>query len=163
MSNADGTTPTRRRFLAAAGGVTVGAAIGIPVVMSVRACVPNVLYEDPRRFKVGPVDRFPEGATFIADRRVFVFRERNTFHCISAACTHLGCTVQLVRLAKGDPGTDFEFHCPCHGSKYRADGTNFAGPAPRPLTYFPVELAPDDGQLVIDMEREADAVTRLTV
>ncbi|HUJ24051.1 MAG TPA: hypothetical protein VLX58_21095, partial [Bryobacteraceae bacterium] len=31
----------------------------------VRALVPNVLYEEPQRFKAGTPDQFPDGATFL--------------------------------------------------------------------------------------------------
>lgn len=157
--------PERRKFLTKFGTAAICAALGIPVILSMRSCVPNVLYEEPRRFKVGEAVTFTDGPSFIADKRVFIFKEKNTFHCISAVCTHLGCTVQLVRLktSVGGGAGDFEFHCPCHGSKYHADGVNYAGPAPKPLSYFKLELAPDDGQLIVDMSKAADRGWRLTV
>jgi len=134
--------------------------------MAVRSLVPNALYEKPLRFKAGPISSFAGGPTFIADQRVFVFREGPTFHCISAVCTHLGCTVQLVRQAAaagGGSDSAYEFACPCHGSKYRGDGTPYAGPAPRALSYFKLSVAVDDGQLVVDLSQEADKGWRLTV
>ena len=137
----------------------------------VRALVPNVLYEEPQRFKAGTPDQFPEGATFLEDRRVFVVREQRTFHAISAACTHLGCTVKMVTLNQPKKVTisgremeeTREFHCPCHGSKYHGDGTNFAGPAPKPLACYRVELAPEDGQLTVNLDEPVSRSFRLTV
>jgi len=137
----------------------------------VRSLVPNVLYEEPQRFKAGTPDQFPEGATFLEDRRVFVVREQNTFHAISAACTHLGCTVKMVTLNQPNRvrvgGRELEetreFHCPCHGSKYYGDGTNFAGPAPKPLACYRVELAPEDGQLMVNLDEPVSRSFRLTV
>lgn len=41
-------------------------------------------------------------------------------------CTHLGCTFPW------NPN-DEEFQCPCHGSRYSADGSVIRGPAPLPL------------------------------
>jgi cytochrome b6-f complex iron-sulfur subunit len=153
----------RRQFLTRVGGGLVTAALGVPAAMAVRSCVPNALYEKPLRFKAGAVASFAGGPTFISDQRVFVFRQGETFHSISAVCTHLGCTVQLVRQAAAGTAAGYEFHCPCHGSKYRADGTPYAGPAPRPLDHFQLAIAPDDGELVVDLSERVDKVWRLTV
>jgi cytochrome b6-f complex iron-sulfur subunit len=102
---------------------------------------------------------------------VLVFREGNTFHAISAVCTHLGCTVRAEALASpqsADAGgaslrLTHRFLCPCHGSEYKGDGTNVAGPAPKPLAWYRLLLAPDDGQLVIDLAEEVGRDFRLTV
>ena len=124
-----------------------------------RSLVPNVLYEQPQKFKIGLPSQFPDGVTFIEDRRVYVFRNQNTFHVLSAKCTHLGCTVKMVNFNQPETveikGRHMEmaqeFHCPCHGSKYYGDGTNYAGPAPKPLACYQIEVSPDDGQLVVDL------------
>ena len=133
--------------------------------------MPNVLYESPQRYKVGTPDQFNEGPSFLEDKRVFIFRQKNTFHAISAACTHLGCTVKMQRLNQPKKvtvrGRDIEeqaeFACPCHGSKYYGDGTNYSGPAPRPLDHYKLELSPDDGQLVVDASQIVAQDFRLTV
>lgn len=155
--------PGRREALAKLGTGLVAAALGLPLAMSARSLVPNALYEQPRRFKAGKPEQFAEGPTFLPGQKVFIFREGQTFHCISATCTHLGCTVQLVRGAQGRPGGGIEFHCPCHGSKFRGDGSNYAGPAPRPLDYLSLSLAPDDGQLVVDLSEVEDKGFRFSV
>lgn len=162
-SNAAESRPNRRQLVSRLGAGVVTASLGIPVLMSVRALVPNAVYESPRRFKAGSPEQFAEGPTFVADQRVFVFREGQTFFCIGATCTHLGCTVQLVRIQESADVSRTEFHCPCHGSKFAGDGTNYAGPAPRPLDYYKLELAADDGQLVVDMTSTADKGWRFTV
>jgi cytochrome b6-f complex iron-sulfur subunit len=152
----------RRRMMARLGVGFASAAVGLPVIMSVRSLVPNALYEMPLKVKVGDPEQFADGPTFLKDQRVFVFREAKTFHCLSAVCTHLGCTVQLVR-AENRAAGEIEFHCPCHGSRYKADGTNYSGPAPRPLDYFKLERAPDDGRLVVDLSQTTDKGWRFTL
>jgi len=136
-----------------------------------RNLLPEILYEAPRRFKTKHPEKFPEGVSFIDEQRVFVVRERNQFHALTAVCPHLGCTVKLVHLqtpkklrVKGKQLEEkWEFHCPCHGSKFYADGTNYAGPAPRPLEAFRVFIAPEDKRLVVDKGETVQPDARLEV
>lgn len=55
-----------------------------------------------------------------------------------AVCTHLGCLPKWVE-------TNDRFECPCHGSKYHADGVYIEGPAPRGLDRFVTTLTFSDG------------------
>ena len=139
----------RRRLLRLLGKGSVAAAFLVQVAAAARAFVPDVLYEPLRRFKLRKPADYPEGVTFDADHRLFVVRQGEAFHVISAVCTHLGCTVQW----KPDRKT---FDCPCHGSRFQADGMNVAGPAPRPLPCFAVAESPD-GYLEVN---SAEAVAR---
>ena len=162
---------SRRQLIARVGiGATLLAICGQAYAV-LRSLVPNVLYENPQRFKVGTIDQFSEGAKFIDDKRVFIFREKNTLHCISATCTHLGCTVKMNRLNQAKTvsvrgrqiNEQVEFACPCHGSKYYGDGTNYSGPAPKPLAHYKLEIAPEDGQLIVDTSQIVPQDFRLTV
>ena len=161
----------RRKLISRLGLGAILVGIGGQAYAFVRSLVPNVLYEDPQRFKVGTLDQFTEGTKFIEDKRVFVFRQKNTLHCISATCTHLGCTVKMQRLnqpkkvaVRGrEIEEQVEFACPCHGSKYYGDGTNYSGPAPRPLAHYKLEVAPEDGQLIVDTSQTVSQDFRLTV
>jgi len=161
---------SRRGFLKTLGISAVLVALGGQLFAMLRSLFPNVLYEPPQKFKVGTLDKFTDGGTFLEEKRLFIFRHQNTFHAISAACTHLGCTVKMVKLNQPKKVTaggkeieeQVEFHCPCHGSKYYGDGTNYAGPAPRPLDYFNLEVSPDDGQLIVDMAKKVEQDYRLT-
>jgi cytochrome b6-f complex iron-sulfur subunit len=161
----------RRSFLQTVGTAAALLGFGGFAYQSVRSLVPNVLYESPKRFKIGTPASLAEGVTFLEDQRLYVFKEGKSLYAISGACTHLGCTVKYTKL--NQPKTveiggekkivPFEFHCPCHGSKFYADGTNYAGPAPRPLHWYKLEVSPDDGQLLVDLGTEVDQNFRLTV
>lgn len=56
-------------------------------------------------------------------------------------CVHLGCRVPWCASSIG-------FECPCHGSKYNSVGEYFAGPAPRNLDRFVVEVT-ESNELMI--------------
>ncbi|MFE9095858.1 FAD-dependent oxidoreductase [Streptomyces sp. NPDC007264] len=47
-------------------------------------------------------------------------------HAVSARCTHLGCLVAFNRAEQA-------WECPCHGSRFDAEGRVLQGPATRPL------------------------------
>ncbi len=128
-------------------------AMGASLAAAGRFLVPNVLYEPSSRFKALKPDEYPEGPTFLADLRVFLFRKGNRFRAVSAICTHLGCTVNLA--GEG-------FHCPCHGSVFNQNGSVLSGPAPSALTWFSVYLS-RDGHLVIDTAQAVKADVYLVV
>jgi len=164
-------TQPRRAILKWLTGALVGLGAALSGWPFFRSLAPNVLYEPPRRFKVGAPEDFQQGVTYIDEHRLYLFKEGTTFHAISAVCTHLGCTVkyapykhkeeQTIRRVSFESGG--EFHCPCHGSKFYGEGTNYAGPAPRPLSWYPLEVSVADGQLVVDMGRKVDRDFRLVV
>ena len=59
---------------------------------------------------------------------------------LSAACPHLGCTVQW------NPQRE-QFDCPCHGGRYASDGTRLAGPPNRNMDELPSRI--QDGHLYV--------------
>jgi glycine/D-amino acid oxidase-like deaminating enzyme/nitrite reductase/ring-hydroxylating ferredoxin subunit len=64
----------------------------------------------------------------IKGRQVALYRdEEGELHALSARCTHLGCIVGWNR-------ADRTWECPCHGSRFGADGTLLQGPATEPLS-----------------------------
>jgi len=160
----------RREFLIKAGIGAGIAGIATQAAASLRSLLPNVSYDAPTTVKLGLPAEFPDGLKFLPDQRLFVFREGNVFHAISAVCTHLGCTVRAEAL--GNPETKtvagsplritHRFLCPCHGSNYTGDGGNVSGPAPKPLAWYHLSIAADDGQLVVDLAREVARDFRLT-
>jgi cytochrome b6-f complex iron-sulfur subunit len=161
----------RRDFLMKLGfGAGVTALVG-QTAASLRSLVPNVSYDAPTTVKVGTPQDFPDGIKFLPDERLFVFRDGKTFHCVSAVCTHLGCTVRAEALSRVETKTldgvplrlTHRFLCPCHGSTYGGDGSNVSGPAPKPLAWYHLSLSVDDGQLVVDLARPVGHDFRFTM
>src|SRR5574341_1094966 len=171
MSDQPDKPSDRREFLVKAGIGAGLVALGAQAVASLRSLVTNVSYDSPTVVKLGTPGEFPDGLKFLPEQRLFVFREGKVFHAISAVCTHLGCTVRAealsqveTRSVEGSPlRLTHRFLCPCHGSRYGGDGENVAGPAPRPLAWYHLSVAPDDGQLVVDLAQPVARSFRLTV
>jgi cytochrome b6-f complex iron-sulfur subunit len=68
-------------------------------------------------------------------------------------CPHLGCTIPWRRDFKFS-GRKGWFRCPCHGSTYTKEGGIIvAGPAPRPMDVFPIEVL-DDLSLRVEIGRQ---------
>jgi cytochrome b6-f complex iron-sulfur subunit len=161
----------RREFLVRLGTAAGCAAIAYQGAASLRALVPNVSYDAPTIVKLGVPGDFPDGLKFLPDLRLFVYREGKVFHAVSAVCTHLGCTVRAEALPRVENRTvdgsplrmTHRYQCPCHGSVYSGEGANVSGPAPKPLPWFELSIAGDDGQLVVDLAREVERDFRLTV
>jgi len=134
---------TRRDFL---NEITLGA-LGIAGLGSVAVTYqyfsPNVLFEPSTTFRAGNPDLYPvHSVTFLQDQQVYIVRMPEGFYAVSAVCTHLGCVTQWK------PDAEI-IACPCHGSKFKPDGTKIAGPAPRPLPHFLISLTAD-GELLVD-------------
>ena len=72
---------------------------------------------------------------------------------VSTTCTHLGCIVSP---------SDTGYSCPCHGSRYDQDGNVTGGPAPKPLAWYKVSLAPN-GELEVDKNQEIKPGTYFNV
>jgi len=65
---------------------------------------------------------------------VLVRLGENEFAAYSQSCTHLMCPVHYRHDSR-------QFHCPCHEGFFSAeDGRVLAGPPPRPLPRYPVEI-----------------------
>ena len=62
--------------------------------------------------------------------------EDGTLHVVSARCTHLGCVV-------GWNDAETSWDCPCHGSRFAADGSVLQGPAVKPLHAIEYDASAD--------------------
>jgi len=75
---------------------------------------------------------------------VFLLRTDTGLRALSAVCPHLGCSVASD--ARG-------FACPCHESRFAADGSVQGGPSPRGLDPLPVRVV--DGRVQVQALRFA--------
>jgi cytochrome b6-f complex iron-sulfur subunit len=134
---------SRRDFLNEIAFSALGVAGVGSAVVTYRFLSPNVLFEPPTKFRAGSPDLYPlNSVTYLPEQQVYVVRTSEGFFAVSAVCTHLGCVTQWK------PESDL-IACPCHGSKFKPDGTKIEGPAPRPLPHFQITLTLD-GELQVD-------------
>jgi cytochrome b6-f complex iron-sulfur subunit len=134
---------SRRDFFnGIAGGALAVAGLGGAAV-TYQYLSPNVLFEPSPTFRAGNPDLFPvNSVTYLEARQVYIVRTEAGFYAVSAVCTHLGCITHWNPEAS-------QIQCPCHGSRFKSDGTKVEGPAPRPLPHFAISLTAD-GELLVD-------------
>ena len=122
---------------------------------ALRLPMPSIFPETGSKFRIGPPSRFPPGAALrIAERNVLVMRDARGLRALSLVCTHLGCIT-----GREESGA---FVCPCHGSRFDAEGRVTQGPAPSRLRYLAISRAPS-GDLLVDRDSPVDAEWRLEV
>lgn len=69
---------------------------------------------------------------------LLIRKQEAQFVALDAVCTHLGCTVQYQP-------EQSRIYCACHSGVYDPDtGANRAGPPPRPLRSYQVEVRDED-------------------
>ncbi len=85
---------------------------------------------------------------FGADPVIVVKLSETDFRAFSATCTHLDCIVEYRR----DRNVIW---CNCHNGQYDLSGKNVAGPPPRPLDAFTVNLVTEgpDGPTSVFVSR----------
>ena len=89
-------------------------------------------------YDLGPASDFPlNSRTAISNPPALVIHNEDGFSALSLLCTHLGCAVK-----ENSQG----FECPCHGSRFNANGTVQNGPAKAPLRSLQIQLT-DQGHL----------------
>ena len=144
----------RRRLLAWFSSVGLFGSAVLAVVSDLVFFKPRVTYGQPAKFQIGKPEEFPSGTRIAREaERICIVRDGNKLAAISTTCTHLGCSVGI---------SDTGFACPCHGSRYDQDGNVTGGPAPKPLPWFKVSLAPN-GEIEVDKNTMVKAGTYLNV
>ena len=133
----------RRQFFIKVGlGSVALAAVGTGA-FAYQFLSPNVLYEPSPVVNAGKPDRYPaDSVTLDPQTGIFIVNSPQGFFALQATCTHLGCLTAW----KPELGI---IACPCHGSKFKRDGTKIEGPAPRPLPWLHTWLS-DEGDLMVD-------------
>lgn len=133
----------RRQFFIKTGLTSIAIAACGTGLFAYEFLSPNVLYEPSPIVNAGKPDRYPaDSVTLDPETAIYVVRDPQGFFALSAICTHLGCLTAF----KQELGI---IACPCHGSKFKSDGTKIAGPAPKPLPWLRMWLS-DDGDLMVD-------------
>jgi Rieske Fe-S protein len=112
-----------------------------------------VLASPSKQFRVSLPETLADGQPYVPPGRpVAVFRDSTGVWAISTVCTHLGCIVKAT-------GTGFE--CPCHGSRFGADGSVARGPAAKALPWLKVSSS--GGAVVVDAAAVAPPGTKVSV
>ncbi len=141
---ADGTEPTvgRRTLLNWLLGTSLGATLAAALYPVLRFVIPPEVAESPtNRVLAGKLSELPPNTgrvfRFGAKPGILIRTASGEVRAFSAICTHLNCTVQYR--------PDFQhLWCACHNGHYDLQGKNIAGPPPRPLEAFKVDIAGDD-------------------
>ena len=164
---------SRRQFLGIMGGVVAGGAAVFGGIMSLKFMFPAATNEEPLTFRtVSEATQIPVGSHYpITEKRIDIIRDDGGFYAVYLICTHLGCTPNYSSDVTSDlvtsvPGIEDRakaagdrigeqrqpngWKCPCHGSRYFIDSTNFYGPAPRPMDWVKLSWTPDSKGFIVD-------------
>ena len=139
-------SPARRRFVSWLLGTSVGGLVLAIVYPIARYLVPPRSGESAAAtvtlpFK--PEDIAPNSGEifkFGNNPGIILRTPTGQLRAFSATCTHLGCIVQYR------PDLE-QIWCACHNGHYDLNGTNVAGPHPKPLEAFVVNVRGD--QIVV--------------
>ncbi len=146
--------PTRRDLILGAGWTAIALSFGAaPLVAFNRFMAPNVLEMEDPKVRCGSFSKYlsmapgdvNEDYKPVKPSGFWLIREEERIAALSIICTHLGCIPSWLP-------NDRKFKCPCHGSGYKQDGTNFEGPAPRPLERFKIYL--DGDEVIVDRSKK---------
>ena len=132
---------TRRDFLK----ITSRGLLGLSGLLGLAGIIRFLSFEPdpppPQRFDVGPSSLYPKGSrSVLKDVPALLIHSAEGLTALSLTCPHLGCTV--------DASSD-ELECPCHGSRYAADGQLLQGPATKRLPTLKIETGPDEHLMIV--------------
>ena len=138
-------------FLGLASLCSAGLAMLFALVGMLRLPKAAVLASPSKRFTVQvPESLAPANRICRRDIPWPCFRDSEGLYAVSLVCTHLGCIVKSVPDG---------FECPCHGSRFKLDGSVTKGPAPQSLPW--VEVTLEGGKYVVDEQVTVPAGTKV--
>ncbi|MEW5976347.1 MAG: ubiquinol-cytochrome c reductase iron-sulfur subunit [Acidobacteriota bacterium] len=132
----------RRRFMNYLMSTSLGATLAAIAYPIIEFLIPPQVAEAPQSNVVaGSVNELKPNSgkifKFGTQPGILVRTPSGELRAFSAICTHLNCTVQYR--------DDFEhIWCACHNGHYDLNGKNIAGPPPRPLEQYTVNVRGDN-------------------
>lgn len=142
------------RWVAVAAGIIVVVGLASVVLVAQRS---DRATTSAGTVDLGPVEQFAAGSiTGIADPPVFVVNDPTAgIVVLDAHSTHLDCLVvendQITDPTVRSNKPDVVFVDPCHFSQFDRVGEKLAGPAPRSLDRYDVQIT--DQHVIIDLSR----------
>jgi cytochrome b6-f complex iron-sulfur subunit len=135
-------SPSRRKFLDYLLGFSAVSTLAAILYPIFKFMVPPTIVEATQNsVVVGKNAEIPTNSgkifKFGSKPGIIIRTETGDLKAFSASCTHLACIVQY------DPASK-QIVCACHNGKYDLTGKNVAGPPPRPLEEFTVNVIGDD-------------------
>jgi Rieske Fe-S protein len=134
--------PSRRRFLDILLGSSAFATLAAILYPVLKFMVPPEIVEAQQNsVTVGKSGEIAANSgkifKFGSKPGIIIKTQTGDLKAFSASCTHLDCIVQY------DPNSKL-IVCACHNGKYDLTGKNIAGPPPRPLEEFTVNVKGDE-------------------
>jgi len=102
---------------------------------------------------IGNVSAYPVGSLLVGAGIFLIGRDAKGMYAMSMQCTHKGCALVFV-------GSQLD--CPCHHSRFDANGNVLVGPATTPLPHFAVSVDAA-GNLSVDQYTVVSASARTAV
>ena len=106
-----------------------------------------------RKISLGPIEKLSEGDTAFSMERVLLRKQGRGLSAMSLVCPHQHCLVN--RTHQG-------FVCPCHGSRFEAQGKVTQGPSLENLPWYRVSLSPT-GEVFVHLSEPVSADWRFEI
>lgn len=126
------------QWILTGGAVTLTGMVAYPIL---RFILPPERHEPaPSRVKAATTDELATNSGKIfpigTEPGIVIRTPDGDYRAFTAICTHLDCTVQYRSDLK-------HIWCACHNGHYDLHGKNIAGPPPRPLEPYVVDIRDD--------------------